>query len=224
MAVKKLQPEERRKLKTERKREAILRSAAAAFAEKGYHGTSMEDIADRLLMTKGSLYYYFKDKEEILFACHDYSLNLVLDILDQVEAMDSSVDEKLGSLIAAHVDVMLDALQGSAMALDFSALSPELLEKIINKRDKFEGGMRKLIAKGIKDGTFRKVDGKLATFMIFGAINWVTKWYRSGGTYNAKNIGKAYADMFVGSLKSGESFQFELPEFLGERQDAVQPV
>ncbi|NUQ33438.1 MAG: TetR/AcrR family transcriptional regulator [Planctomycetaceae bacterium] len=221
----KLKAETRRKLKTERKREAILRSAAAAFAQKGYYGTSMEDIAERLLMTKGSLYYYFKDKEEILFACHDYSLNLVLDNLEQVEAMDAPTDEKLACLTAAHVDVMLDALQGSAMALDFSALSEPLLKKIIAKRDRFERGLRSLIKRGTDEGIFRTVDAKLAVFMLLGAINWIAKWYRAGGSYDAKAIGKAYADIFVSALKSGKRFEFEIPDFIGQRngQDSTYP-
>jgi AcrR family transcriptional regulator len=58
----------------------ILKSAAAAFRRRGYHGASVEEIARTLRMTKGSLYYYFKDKEEILFFCHDYSLDILLDL------------------------------------------------------------------------------------------------------------------------------------------------
>ncbi|MCA8919816.1 MAG: helix-turn-helix transcriptional regulator, partial [Planctomycetes bacterium] len=79
-----MQAAERRQKKTELKREAILRSAAAAFRRKGYHGTSMEDISEQLLMTKGSLYYYFSDKEAILFACHDFSLDRVLEKMREV--------------------------------------------------------------------------------------------------------------------------------------------
>jgi AcrR family transcriptional regulator len=144
----------------------------------------MDDIAKELLMTKGALYYYFRDKEDILYACHDYSLSLVLENLSQVEASGASNEVKLRELIKAHVHVMLDALQGSAMALDFNALSPHLLEIIIAKRDKFERGMRRLIADGMSDGSFAAGDEKLAAFMILGAINWVTKWYREGGRYD----------------------------------------
>jgi hypothetical protein len=68
---------------TERRVE-ILRAAAACFHRRGYHGASVEEIAKALQMTKGNLYYYFKDKEEILFFCHDYSLDLLLDLLRRV--------------------------------------------------------------------------------------------------------------------------------------------
>ena len=201
-----MQAAERRARKTELKREAILRSAAGAFRRKGYHGTSMEDISEQLLMTKGSLYYYFADKEEILFACHDFSLDRVLDRMQAViEAeKDSNAADRLGALIQGLVDVMIDDLQGSALALDFTALKEELLEKIIAKRDKFERGMRAVINEGVKSREFRNVDPKLATFAILGAINWISKWYRPDGTFKAADIGRMYSDLFVKGLSKGE--------------------
>ncbi|MBZ0136945.1 MAG: TetR/AcrR family transcriptional regulator [Planctomycetes bacterium] len=201
-----MQASERRARKTELKREAILRSAAGAFRRKGYHGTSMEDISEQLLMTKGSLYYYFADKEEILFACHDFSLDRVLDRMQEViEAeKDSNAADRLGALIQGLVDVMIDDLQGSALALDFTALKEELLEKIIAKRDKFERGMRAVISDGVKSREFRNVDPKLATFAILGAINWISKWYRPDGTFKAADIGRMYSDLFVKGLSKGD--------------------
>lgn len=208
-----MQAAERRKKKTELKREAILRSAAAAFRRKGYHGTSMEDISEQLLMTKGSLYYYFKDKEQILFACHDFSLDRVLEKMRAVieEQKDANSADKLGALIQGLVDVMIDDLQGSALALDFTALRDELLEQIISKRDQFERGMRVVINEGVKNGEFRNADPKLATFAILGAINWISKWYRPDGSFKAADIGRMYSDLFVKGLSQGE-----IPE-TGER-------
>ena len=201
-----MQAAERRQKKTELKREAILRSAAAAFRRKGYYGTSMEDIGDALLMTKGSLYYYFKDKEEILFACHDFSLDRVLERTREVleEQKDASASEKLSALIDALVHVMIDDLQGSALALDFAALRDELLAQIITKRDQFERSMRVVINEGVKAREFRKVDAKLATFAILGAINWISKWYRPDGAFQAADIGRMYSDLFVKGLSQGK--------------------
>lgn len=183
-----------------------MRSAAAAFRRKGYHGTSMEDISDALLMTKGSLYYYFKDKEEILFACHDFSLDRVLERTREVldEQKGEPAAEKLSALIDALVHVMIDDLQGSALALDFTALRDEPLAQIIAKRDQFERSMRAVINEGVKGGEFRNVDSKLASFAILGAINWISKWYRPDGAFKAADIGRMYSDLFVKGLSKGE--------------------
>ena len=61
----------------------ILKSAAAAFRKLGYHGATVEQIAAALQMKKGNLYYYFRNKEEILFACHEYSHDRLLELLDE---------------------------------------------------------------------------------------------------------------------------------------------
>ena len=73
----------------------ILKSAAAAFRRRGYHGASVDEIASALEMTKGNLYYYFKNKEEILFACHEYSLDKLLTLMADVQAESASPESKL---------------------------------------------------------------------------------------------------------------------------------
>src|SRR5712675_2720045 len=86
----------------------ILKSAAAAFRRLGYHGATVEQIAAALHMKKGNLYYYYRNKEEILLACHQYSLDRLLSLLEAVEQSDSAPDEKLGRLIVSFVHTILD--------------------------------------------------------------------------------------------------------------------
>src|SRR5215217_7554608 len=88
----------------------ILKTAAKAFRRLGYHGATVEEIAAALHMKKGNLYYYFKNKEEILFACHQYSLDRLLQLLEDVERSDLGPDEKLRRLVVAFVHTILDEL------------------------------------------------------------------------------------------------------------------
>ena len=74
-------------------------------------------------MTKGNLYYYFKNKEEILYACHDYSLDVLLALMAEVQAEPSNPDDKLRKLILAFIHLMLDELQGTALTLDLAAVA-----------------------------------------------------------------------------------------------------
>src|SRR3954469_22497737 len=73
----------------------ILKSAAKAFRRLGYHGATVQQIAAALHMKKGNLYYYFKNKEEILFACHQYSLDRLTQLLDEIDISGASADVKL---------------------------------------------------------------------------------------------------------------------------------
>src|SRR4026209_1797237 len=93
-------------LATADRRIDILKSAAAAFRRRGYHGASVDEIASALEMTKGNLYYYFRNKEEILYACHDYSLDVLLALLEDVQAEASPPDVKLRKLVLAFVHVI----------------------------------------------------------------------------------------------------------------------
>ena len=132
----------------------ILRSAAAAFRRRGYHGASVDEISSALKMTKGNLYYYFKNKEDILYLCHDYSLDIMLGILERVEAEDNPPDAKLRKLIFAFVQVIIDELHGTALTLDLAALSPDLLAKVIRKRDRFDRGLRRILVEGMEGACF----------------------------------------------------------------------
>lgn len=190
----------RREQKLDLKRREILKSAASAFKRKGYHRTTMSDISRQLLMTQGSLYYYFKSKAEILYACHQYSLNLLLLGLRRIGASSDPPPEKLRALITHHVTVITDELEGSAIHLDFQALPPKRLNQVVKKRDQYEEGVRRLIQEGISQGFFTPVDPKIAAFALLGALNWMAKWFSPEGPQNSAQIGQAFAELFLRAL------------------------
>jgi len=185
---------------TSERRIDILKSAAAAFRRRGYHGASVDEIASALEMTKGNLYYYFKNKEEILFACHDYSLDLLLTLMADVQAEASAPDVKLRRLVLAFVHTILDELHGTALTLNPESLSPVLLKRVIAKRDQFDRGMRSIIQEGIDQGVFTAGDPKMIEFAIMGAVNWIAKWFDPSGPMTSDKIGEAFADYLVGGL------------------------
>lgn len=178
----------------------ILKSAAAAFRRRGYHGASVDEIASALEMTKGNLYYYFRNKEEILYACHDYSLDVLLSLLEDIRAEASSPEEKLRKLMLAFVHLILDELQATALTIDLQALSPALLRKVIVRRDAFDRGLRAIIQDGIDQGRFAPADPKMAAFAMMGAVNWIPKWFDPAGPMTSDEIGRAFADYLVGGL------------------------
>ena len=132
----------------------ILKSAAKAFRRLGYHGATVEQIAAALHMKKGNLYYYFKNKEEILFACHQYSLDELLQLLADVEHSGLEAGEKLRRLIVAFVQTILEELHGTALFLELEALTPAHLKAVIVRRDTFDHGVRQILEEGMKAGVF----------------------------------------------------------------------
>jgi AcrR family transcriptional regulator len=179
----------------------ILKAAAKAFRRLGYHGATVEEIAAALHMKKGNLYYYFRNKEEILFACHQYSLDRLLGILDEIERSGVSPEQKLRGLIGAFVHTILDELHGTALGLDLEALSPAHLRTVITRRDRFDKGMREVLKEGIRSGTFVYADAKLLSFAILGAVNWIPRWYSPEGPSTSEEIADRFADYLIAGLR-----------------------
>jgi AcrR family transcriptional regulator len=180
----------------------ILKSAAKAFRKLGYHGATVEEIAAALHMKKGNLYYYFKNKEEILFACHQYSLDQLTQILEGVQRGTASADQKLRQLIVAFVHTILDDLHGTALLLDLEALTPAHLKAVIARRDRFERGVREVLEEGMAAGTFAQGDPKLLAFALFGAVNWIPRWFKPQGPSTSQEIADRFADYLISGLRT----------------------
>lgn len=186
--------------KRQRRRTEILHSALHAFRTRGYHATTLDDIAAQLGIRSAALYHYFPDKEAILYACHREGLAEVERILAEARERYASAQERLAHAIREHVRVMADTLEGSALALEVSALSPRHRAEVIAQRDRYERGLRDIVADGVGGAEFRALDPKLAVFAILGAINWVARWYRPDGRVQALELGTQFADHLIHGL------------------------
>ena len=180
----------------------ILKSASAAFRKHGYHGATVEQIAAGLHMKKGNLYYYFKSKEEILFACHEYSHDRLQELLDHTVRSTVPAEAKLRKLIRAAVHVILDELHGTALLVDLEALTPAHRRAVIHRRDRFDHGLRMMIEEGMATGAFRPGDPKLLGFAMLGALNWIARWFSAAGPSTSEEVATRFADYLIGGLRS----------------------
>ncbi len=185
--------------KQQRRRDEILHSALQAFRRKGYHRTTLGDIATDLGVRKTALYHYFADKEAILYECHRRSLAELERLMEEARSIPSA-QERLAFFIREHVRVMTDTLDGSPLAFEVSALSEGRQREVIRARDRYERQLRRTIEEGVREGEFCAVNSKVAVFAILGAINWIARWYRPEGTLHAEEIGAGFADQLVGGL------------------------
>ena len=143
--------------KRQRRRTEILHAALRAFRERGYYATTLEDIAEQLGIRKTALYHYFPDKESILYACHRESLGELDRLVREARRLETA-REQLDWAIREHVRVMTETLEGSPLAFEVTALSPERQKEVIAARDRYERALRKMIETGIERGEFRPVD------------------------------------------------------------------
>lgn len=187
-----------RQLKTAKKKEDILRTAVSVIAEKGYHGTTMEDIAANLLMTKGSVYYYFKDKQDLLYQSQRMLLQRSLGNIETIQQEDLPVADKLRKAMVVHITYLLDERSGFEMMLKPEHFfSTEQLNEIFRLRNIYEECFDQMVMEGIEADVFGAVDTKIVRNIILGAMNWVTQWYSPGGKKDETEIAESVADYLL---------------------------
>ena len=179
-------------------REKILEAAAQIFSQKGYHATSMSDIAGAVNLQKASLYHHVKSKQEILLSLLDKALDLVICKIGDVVALSIPADEKLRLAMRTYLETLTEQRELSAiLLLEHRSLDPELHARHIPRRDRFEHLWRDLLQAGIEEGKFRVEDVPLATRALLGVMNWVVTWYQRGGVLTVAEISDQYTDLIL---------------------------
>jgi len=178
----------------------ILRAAGTVFRARGFAETGMRDIAAAAELSPANLYNYFRGKDEIVFFCQDNALERMTSALEKARRSRASAAEKLRLVIVAHVRCVLDEVEGSAAHLLTSALPPNLQRRLMAKRDRYEEGVRQLIASGSRAGEFVACDPALAARAVLGALNWSVRWFSPEGPLTAAEIAEGFADYLIRGL------------------------
>jgi AcrR family transcriptional regulator len=160
----------------------------------------MRDIAAAVDLSPANLYNYFKGKHELLFFCQDSALDRMLVALGKIRGKRASAADKLGMAIESHLRCVLDEVEGSAAHLFTVDMPGNLQRRLMIKRDRYEDGMRQLIAVGIRSGEFVECDPALAARAILGALNWSVGWFHPDGKLSAGEIAKEFAFLLTRGL------------------------
>jgi len=184
----------------ETKRDAVLQTAAQLFLEKSYARTSMNDVAERLNITKPALYHYFQNKEEILLACYRLGSGLIEEILNDIAAHCGSGLEKVEAFIYSYANVMTVDFGRCVMRLDEGDLSTSARGEVRAYKRKIDRRLRVFIQEGIADGSIAPRDPKLAAFAIAGALNWICIWYEPEGPLSPEEIATQFAQTLTRGL------------------------
>lgn len=187
--------------RADRTRERILAESARVFNRRGYHATTLEEIARALGVTKPALYYYVKSKEDLLFQCHQKALDIAMGAVRAALAETAAPDEQLRLVFRRYIEGMTDELSGFVVLLYEGALSPPLHRQILAQRDEYEGLLRAMIERGVRAGIFVPCDPRLIGFAILGALNWITRWYHPDGPASPREIASTFATYFVRGLQ-----------------------
>ena len=162
----------------------------------------MHDIAEAVGILKGSLYYYIRSKEDLLFQVLSDVHDAFKGIVERTRAIDGPAVERLRYYVREHV--IFNTQNVTKMAVfyhDYRALSEEPLAEIVERRRFYEDYLRDLIREAQEEGSVnRDLDPKLAAFTLFGMMNWVYHWYSPAGVWTPGQIGEQVASMAIDGL------------------------
>lgn len=185
------------------KRTALLREAARAFNARGFHNTSLDDVAAALGVTKAALYHYISSKQEILYECHMMAYDLGDQALEHVREHQGTGLEKVGLVVRRFVELYSGEMGRFAVLSEHDSLEPAQRDAVLARRNAFDRALRGLVEQGIADGSIRPLDAKLAVLFFMGAVNWMaTRWFRSDGPLSAGELAAGFEDLFLSALRA----------------------
>jgi AcrR family transcriptional regulator len=180
------------------KRERILEEAVKLFYERGFSGTTLDDIAGKLGVTKPFIYTHFRSKVELLEAICRPTIEMSLDAIAQAAAEGGKASDRLFSGVVAFSKVVLQRQANIAVYFrEEKSLSKPGLSDINALRKRFDRVLSGLLEEGARAGEFHIADIRVAALAIGGMVSWAYTWYQPGGRLSIDDVGAQLARFAV---------------------------
>jgi AcrR family transcriptional regulator len=188
------------------RRAEIAEAAAQLFRVRGYHATTVRQLAQALDLQGGSLYAHIASKEDVLAAIVDRAADRFQTAIAAVEGSQAPAAARLRAAIHAHIGVVADDLAAATVYFqDWRHLSAPQMERIRERRDAYEAVWREIVASGVASGQFRSVDPALAAVLCLSGCNWLYQWFRTDGALDPAAVADAFADMLLDGLAAPDA-------------------
>ena len=169
-------------------RDQVLTVAVTLFNEQGYDATSVADLASRLGLTKSALYHHFDSKEQLLAEALDHALSALEGVLTEPEATVGTPAERLGFVLRAAVEVLIERLPSVTLLLRVRGNSATERDAI-ERRRAFDQQVTELVTEAQAAGLVRPdIDGAVTTRLVFGMFNSIVEWYRPEGPIDRERL------------------------------------
>ncbi len=208
------------------KRDAVIRAAAHAFNLKGYHNTSLDDIAAALDVTKPTVYYYVTNKEQLLFECFVAGVEQIRAGFREARNLDAPARERLNVVLRNYARAMASEFGWCMVRVEDQDLSPDMSSHVKAMKSEIDQGIRRLIREGVQDGSIHPCDPKMTAFALAGSLNWIAHWYKENQSMTAAEIADAFITVFDNGLQprpavNGDRLAGTVPAANGARRRAA---
>ena len=182
------------------KREAVLRAAVRMFNERGFHATSLDDVAASLGISKRTIYHYLSSKDQVLLECVTIGLNQLLQAAEEARAELGVGRDRLIKFLQRYAEINMEDFGRCVIRTGAEVLAPESLPQYRQLKRGIDTALRGMIRDAIEDGSIAPVDVKMAAFTLAGALNWPARWHHPEGGMSPHDIAKAMVDFLAHGL------------------------
>lgn len=183
------------------RKDQLMEVATRLFREKGYHNTSMQDLADALGVQKSSLYYHVDSKEELLLRILELSGRLQQARIDEIYASNMSPVDKIRCVLTDHALLVTEYQDLFTVYInEFQSLPSERTGELKEARDHYQRVITKILEDGINAGCFRAGNAKVACLGLLGMLTWIHRWYSPDGELSPEEIAAIMVDLALHGL------------------------
>lgn len=186
-----------------RKSDAILVAAVRMFNERGYHATSLDDVAASLGISKPVVYHYLGNKEQVLFECMQRGLAELQSAIEAARVLPGNGLDRLRSFMISYAEINMADFGRCVIRTGDEVLSPDKRTQFRAMKREIDSQLRALIADAAADGSAHVDDIRLATFAIAGALNWPARWHKEDGAAGSREIAERLAAFLIDGLRPG---------------------
>jgi len=184
----------------EAQRHRILKAAANCFNQKGFSGTSLKDVSRRLGLTDAALYYYVRNKEELVYQCYQRAAELGRDAMHRAIEDGESGFARAYLYIRYHVEIMVGERGPVAIMSEIPSLHDAHRDEILDVSRRHSAAFEAILESGIADGSVVSCDVRMTGNAIMGSINWIPKWFH-GDPQMAQQIMQGFPEILMAGLK-----------------------
>lgn len=185
----------------ELQRDRMLKAAASCFNAKGFSGTSLKDVSKRLGLTDAALYYYVRNKEELVYQCYLRAAELGREAMDRGIAEGETGFEQVVLYIRYHVEILVGDRGPVAIMSEIPSLKAAHRNEILKISRQHSAAFEDMLSAGIEDGSIADCDVRMTGNAIMGSINWIPKWFH-GDKALAKKVQHEFPDILTSGLRN----------------------
>lgn len=180
----------------------IVSAATVLFRNKGYHATTLDDIAHQVGFTKTAIYHYCNSKEDILFAIVEEVAQEALHRIGAIAERDAPVVERLHAILVENARVVLENLDANAVFhSEGSLLSPARASMVRQRVREYTQLVRDLYVTGVANGELLDINPAVATATLLGATTWVYRWFNPQGRLSREQVAEQVAELLMAGYR-----------------------